>query len=117
MLAYRRTEYSVDSVKVVFVENQPGRGGIEAHVFGGDGLGDGDDTGLPQNPRQGNLGRCDLMSTGDLLEGGAGQQFPTLGDWAVSHQRQVMLLPPGQQVEFNAALFDVVEHLIGGAGG
>lgn len=113
MLTLGRAKHTINRFKVVLIQRQGGRPGIESYVFGVDRLGDSDHAILAQDPGQAHLGRCHLMAMGDLLKGWAEQQLTALGDRTVSHQRQMMLLPPWQQVEFDPAFFDVIEHLVG----
>ena len=79
MLALRRTKNPVNRIQVVLIQHQLCRCGIEPDMLGRHSFGNGDHTVLAQDPGQGNLGGCDLVSTGNLLEGRAGQQLATLG--------------------------------------
>ncbi|CAI8795829.1 hypothetical protein EMIT0196P_20331 [Pseudomonas chlororaphis] len=116
LLAQWRGEGLVDGRQVFVIQAQPGRLGVQPDVLGVHRLGNGDHAFLAQDPGQGNLGRGHAMAFGDLLQRGVAQQLAGLGDRAVSHERQALLLRGGQQVEFDAAFLDVVQHLVGGAG-
>ncbi|MNT76616.1 hypothetical protein D3C72_2156470 [compost metagenome] len=50
-----------------------------------------------------------------MFERSIAQHFPCLADWTIGHDRHPVFLAPGQEIEFYAALLQVVEHLIGGA--
>ncbi|VVO37462.1 hypothetical protein PS689_05506 [Pseudomonas fluorescens] len=55
------------------------------------------------------------MAIGDFMQGRVVQQITRLADRAVRHQRQVTIGAPQHQVELDATLLRVVQHLIGGA--
>src|SRR5271166_1666695 len=44
------------------------------------------------------------------------KQAAALPDWRIGHDGHLVLPAPGQKIVFNAAMFGVVEHLVGGAG-
>ncbi|MNC84041.1 hypothetical protein D3C75_1383420 [compost metagenome] len=50
-----------------------------------------------------------------MFERSIGQHVPCLADRTIGHDRHPVCLAPGQEIEFYAALLQVIEHLIGGA--
>ena len=88
---------------------------IQVHVFGPNRLGDGNHAILSQNPCQRYLRRGRRVTGGHLGQRRVGQQLPALAYWTVCHQWLAMLLARWQQVKFDAAFLQVVQHLVGGA--
>src|SRR5712691_3481022 len=81
------------------------------------GFRNGDDVGLPQHPGDSDLRRSGVVALGSFLERRVIQQPSTTADGRISHDRNLMLLAPGQEVELYLSMLEAVEDLIGAAAG
>jgi hypothetical protein len=76
------------------------------------GLGENDDAFLSEQPRQRKLRRTDPVSGRDRLEPAVPRQLALI-ERRIGHDRQTTHPTPRQQVPFNAAVAEIVEHLVG----
>ncbi len=103
----------VNVTQIFFCQRNIKASGIVLHMNYAACLGDGYDIPSTHHPCQHDLRGSGIMPAGYLCQYLVVAQ-PPFAQRRVSHDRNLMLLAPRDKVIFDASVFQVVEHLIGG---
>jgi hypothetical protein len=90
------------------------RGGVRADVRLRARLRNCDYFRLAQHPGERNLGGSRIMRSRDFIENRISEQLAAVTDRRIRHDRHLVRVAPRQKIEFNFAILETVQNLIGG---